>query len=88
MDELLKCLERWLKIIKWVTMMVGNRRELAEKMSVILSFALMTTEIDGKISLNVFGGSAGYYSFEESPFFSSFPASDFPCKSQCAEEVA
>jgi hypothetical protein len=31
--------------------MVGRRRELAEKISVILSFALMTTETDSKISL-------------------------------------
>lgn len=68
--------------------MVGKRRELAEEISVISSFAFMTTEIDSKISLKVSGGSAGYCSFKELSFFSFFPASDFSCKSRCAGEVA
>jgi hypothetical protein len=69
-------------------MMVGKTRELAEKISVILNFALMTTEVDGKISLKVFGGSAGYYFFKESSFFSSFPDSDLSRNSRCAQGVA
>jgi hypothetical protein len=43
------------------------------KKSVILSFPFITTEVDGKISLEVFGGSAG-------PL--CFPASDFSCNSR------
>lgn len=58
-----------------------KRRELVENISVILSFALTATEIDGKISLTVFGESAGYYYFKESSFFSSSPVSDFSCRS-------
>lgn len=58
-------------------MVVGKGSELAENISVILSFAFLTIEFDEKPSLKVFDESADFYSFKEPSFFSSFPPSDF-----------
>jgi hypothetical protein len=58
MDELLSCMGIWLKrTTKQLIAVVEKGIELAEK--IILSFAFISIEVDGKMSLELFGGSAG-----------------------------
>jgi hypothetical protein len=62
-------------MVEGLTVVVGKGSEMAENISVILSFAFMTIEFDDKHSLKVSDVSADFYSFYS--FFSSFPASNF-----------
>jgi hypothetical protein len=57
------------------------------KKSAILNFASTAIEVDGKISLEIFCGSASHDAFKKSSIFSCFLASDFSYDSRYTEKV-
>jgi hypothetical protein len=73
MDESVSCMGRWLKtMMNQVIALLEKGTEFIEKIS-NMSFAFMATEVDGKILLQEFGGSAGPEFFKRSSIFSCFP---------------
>jgi hypothetical protein len=71
--------------MKQVIVLLEKGTEFSENISNV-SFASMVTEVNGKISLEEFGGSDGPGLFKKSSIFSYFPNYDFSSKSKWTEE--